>query len=292
MTEYGDREPSSGLWMRVAAVRGSDVAAASSSTASSSTASSSTGPPFLSGRVTGGSQPHDRTRQRQAFRLSAAEGTGGTSAGEDTGEDGSNDGEAERSARCSACGQPVGYWVTDKLTGLLDRWGWDDEAQQLLRWAGRQGRPVALIVVDLDNFKQINDDLGHLAGDAVLRRAAAVIRSATCHEDLAGRYGGHGGDEFLVLLPGADITAAAAVAEGVRLGIKKMHVRVPAGDGSAPTVTGCTASIGIAGGTLVHGTPLQDLLLRADAALRQAKASGRDQTRVAPSNGDTRLYSP
>ncbi len=185
-----------------------------------------------------------------------------------------------RPQHCPSCGQPVGYWATDKLTGLLDRWGWDDEAEQTLCDARRQGRPVSLLIIDLDYFKRINDKLGHLAGDAVLRFAAMTIRSAIRSGDLAGRYGGHAGDEFLVLLPGADVDIARAIAERIRTDIKAMCLCVDIAKESAK-VGGQTASIGLVGGRLVHGTDLRTLLQHADAALREAKLHGRDQVWIA-----------
>lgn len=187
--------------------------------------------------------------------------------------DGSSPGE-----RCASCGQPVGYWATDRLTGLLDRWGWDDKAPDALGRARRRGQPAALLIIDLDYFKRINDEFGHLAGDAFLRSSAGVIRAATGDAGLAGRYGG---DEFLGLLPGADTVTALAVAERIRDGIRGMRIRVEAADGTAAGITGRTASIGIAGGDLVAGVDLVDLLREADDALREAKLAGGDRVRVA-----------
>jgi diguanylate cyclase (GGDEF)-like protein len=191
---------------------------------------------------------------------------------------------------CLSCGQPVGYWSTDKLTGLLDRWGWDDEAEQILRDARRQGHSVSLLIIDLDYFKRVNDELGHLAGDTVLRFTAMTIRSAIRSHDLAGRYGGHAGDEFLVLLPGVGVDVAVALAERVRVNIRTM--RLPFRDiaGATVEISGQTASIGLAGGSLVHGTDLHTLLLQADSALREAKRHGRDQIWIASPAGIRRPF--
>lgn len=179
--------------------------------------------------------------------------------------------------RCASCGQPLGLWAVDKLTGLLDRWGWDNEAQNLLRGARREGQPVALILADLDHFKQINEQFGHLVGDAILRAVARVLRSETRSVDIVGRYGGHGGDEFLVLLPGADVHIAVAVAKRIRLGVKAMRVRIQGADGSIMGIAGRTVSLGVAGGTLVHGVDVTGLVWDADMALREAKRGGRDR---------------
>jgi hypothetical protein len=105
------------------------------------------------------------------------------------------DGGAEQC--CKSCGQLLGYRSTDKLTGLLDRWGWDASAPQAFARAVGQRRSTALLIVDLDWFKLVNDEFGHPAGDAVLRSTAAVLRNASREGDLVGRYGG---DEFLMLL--------------------------------------------------------------------------------------------
>nr|WP_240942466.1 GGDEF domain-containing protein [Planosporangium thailandense] len=190
------------------------------------------------------------------------------------------DGAGPYGSRCRACGQPLGGWATDRLTGLLDRWGWDDEAPRALAHAQQRGEPTALIIVDLDHFKGVNDRFGHLAGDAVLQQVAVVLRTATRRDDLLGRYGGHGGDEFLALLPATDLPAAVAVARRVQAGIRAM--RTAARTIAGPVViTGCTASIGVAAHDAGRTASLPDLLLEADGALRLAKLAGRDQTRTA-----------
>ncbi|NJC70705.1 GGDEF domain-containing protein [Planosporangium thailandense] len=172
----------------------------------------------------------------------------------------------------------MGYWSTDKLTGLLNRWGWDDAAQDTLDRARGRGHPVALLIIDLDCFKRVNDEFGHLVGDAVLQASAGVLRASIRDGDLAGRFGG---DEFLGLLPGVYPAAALAVAERIRDGISRIRVRVGVDDGSGAGVTGCTASIGVAGGALLPGVDMVDLLRRADAALRDAKLAGGDRIRAA-----------
>jgi diguanylate cyclase (GGDEF)-like protein len=146
--------------------------------------------------------------------------------------------EMRRAERCTSCGQPMGYWPSTKLTGLLDRWGRDDEALPALSRVRRQGRQAALLIVDLDHFKQVNDEFGHFAGDAVLQYSATVVRSVMRSNDILRRYGGHGGDEFLVLLPGVDVDNAVAVAECVREGIEDMKVCVSAGHSSTASLAG------------------------------------------------------
>jgi diguanylate cyclase (GGDEF)-like protein len=176
------------------------------------------------------------------------------------------------SSSCDSCGHPHGLWGTDRLTLLLDRWGWDDQAAELLK----ASPSTALLVVDLDNFKRVNDRFGHVAGDEVLRDVADTLRRVTRKGDLLGRYGGHGGDEFLVLLPGTDTEGALTVAERIRTGIRSMVVTAPTSSGTT-SITATTASIGLSVGS--PETDLQSLVLQADAALRGAKRTGRDRVR-------------
>ena len=184
--------------------------------------------------------------------------------------------------RCGTCGQPLGAWATDKLTGLLDRWGWDEEVPRVWTHVRRRHAALTLLLVDIDHFKHVNDEIGHPAGDAVLRAVADVLRDATRGPDIVlGRYGGHGGDEFLVLLPDTDIDGAVTVAHRIAQGIRSVAVPVRTTDSTTTTVTDITASIGIAAGHPGHDLELfDDLLLNADAALRDAKGCGRDQIRV------------
>ncbi|MBP2477857.1 diguanylate cyclase (GGDEF)-like protein [Crossiella equi] len=180
--------------------------------------------------------------------------------------------------RCHACGQPPRPWATDKLTGLLDRWGWDAEAARALAATGRRDEPAALLLLDLDHFKGVNDTLGHPAGDAVLHGVAGLLRTVTGPAAVLGRYGGHGGDEFLALLPGHGPEAARALAARVRAAVPAL--RIPARTVLGPrTVTGLTVSIGLASRRAGDRADLTDLVLAADSALLLAKRGGRDQVR-------------
>ncbi|PSL53235.1 diguanylate cyclase (GGDEF)-like protein [Saccharothrix carnea] len=160
----------------------------------------------------------------------------------------------------------------DRLTGLLDRWGWDVHAPHVLEHAQRQHQPVALLIVDLDHFKRINDEFGHPAGDAALRATAKVLRTAVRKADLVGRFGG---DEFLILLPGADADQALTVAQRISTGIAAIRL-----DASTPgvitTIRGLTASIGITTTSRPGNDTPESLLFDADIALRNAKGAGRD----------------
>jgi diguanylate cyclase (GGDEF)-like protein len=181
--------------------------------------------------------------------------------------------------RCDSCGQ----LVTDPPTGLVERWHWDEAAANVVAKARGFGESIALIMIDLDRFKDVNDSYGHLAGDAVLRAVADVIRDTTREGDLACRYGGSAGDEFLVLLPSSELDEALAVAERIRAGITSMSVTAKVTRELSATIEGQTASIGVATyslGDLVE-LDLEDLMLDADVSLRAAKRHGRDRICVA-----------
>ncbi|MCC6620757.1 MAG: GGDEF domain-containing protein [Deltaproteobacteria bacterium] len=141
--------------------------------------------------------------------------------------------------------------TTDALTGALTRGALTDALGRAL------GRPAALILLDVDHLKAINDRSGHTAGDAVLIAVTTATRSATRVGDVIGRLGG---DELVVLLPGADLTVALAVAERIR---------------SAVAAAGAGASLGVA----AHepGEAIERWLARADEALYRAKNAGRDR---------------
>jgi diguanylate cyclase (GGDEF)-like protein len=181
--------------------------------------------------------------------------------------------------RCESCGQ----LMTDPPTGLIERWHWDEAAADIVARARLGGEPIALIMIDLDRFKDVNDSYGHLAGDAVLRGVADVIRDATREHDLACRYGGSAGDEFLVLLPASELDEALVVAGQIRAGITSMSVTAKVTRELSATIEGQTASIGVATyniGDLVE-LDLEDLMLDADVSLRAAKRHGRDRICVA-----------
>lgn len=188
------------------------------------------------------------------------------------------------SSSCDSCGHPHGPWATDRLTLLLDRWGWDAQAPRILA----SSSSTALVVVDLDNFKAVNDTYGHVAGDAVLKAVADTLRRGTRKGDLLGRYGGHGGDEFLLMLPETGLADALTMTERVRRDIRSLAVPAPIRGGMVK-IDSITASFGVAIGH--PGSDLEALIVEADAALRQAKQSGRDRVR-APRRRRLRLILP
>ena len=161
---------------------------------------------------------------------------------------------------------------TDDLTGLPNRRAAEARLQQLWQHVRRYGEPAAVVMLDVDRFKSINDTWGHATGDAVLRALAQALRETTRAVDLAGRWGG---EEFLVLLPRLTPEAAHRLAE--RLREQAATVRVLAGGQTVP----CTVSLGVA-----MADPADDgaeaWLRRADEALYQAKSGGRNRVVMAP----------
>jgi diguanylate cyclase (GGDEF)-like protein len=164
----------------------------------------------------------------------------------------------------------------DKLTGLADRWGWESKAPELLRDAHQ----AALLLIDLDRFKQINDVWGHQAGDQALVTTAEVVRGAVDDNALVGRYGSYGGDEFLVLVPTSS-DHAIQLAETICASVRAMATTVTTTSGAHVTLAGATASVGVAVRGPTDGRDLSDLIASADGALQQAKRNGRDQVCVA-----------
>ncbi|MGE0067577.1 MAG: GGDEF domain-containing protein [Solirubrobacterales bacterium] len=151
----------------------------------------------------------------------------------------------------------------DKLTGLLNRRGFEERAGQELARARRDHSSVGVISFDLDHFKQVNDVSGHDAGDRTLIRVGEELREAARESDVLARMGG---EEFVALVPGG-VAEARTFAERVRAG---MEASVD------PATLGVTVSAGVA--AEVAPADLERLLTRADAALYAAKAAGRNRT--------------
>jgi len=161
----------------------------------------------------------------------------------------------------------------DHLTGLWNRRMILDQLHRELRRAAHEQRPLAIVLVDLDHFKVINDTHGHAAGDEVLQETARRIRSAMRDYDFIGRYGG---EEFLLLLPGCEAYSAGDVAERVRAGIAAKPAQ------AAGVIMPVRASLGVAWTT--SGTAGPSVLIQAaDEALYRAKALGRDRVEVCAS---------
>jgi diguanylate cyclase (GGDEF)-like protein len=157
----------------------------------------------------------------------------------------------------------------DSLTGVLNRAAFFDILQVAIVRTTRQRTALALMMVDLDHFKDINDRHGHLAGDVVLREAARRLRVSLRASDSIGRYGG---EEFVILAPECSTADAAALAERCRASICSAPIVVP---GASVTVT---ISVGVVGTLGV--TESGQLLRAADEALYRAKHGGRDRVEV------------
>lgn len=155
---------------------------------------------------------------------------------------------------------------TDPLTGAMNRLALAESIARELSRAQRNSRPLSLLMFDLDFFKQLNDRLGHLAGDAALKNVAAATQRQLRASDLLARYGG---EEFVVVLPDADKTQAIETAERLRKRIESLGI--PCGDGTA-----LTASFGVATFP-ADGDDFDSLVAGADAALYNAKQSGRNR---------------
>ena len=166
--------------------------------------------------------------------------------------------------------------MTDPLTHLYNsRWLRDSGERDLTR-AERDGRPLALLLIDLDHFKSVNDHSGHAAGDLVLQRVASRLRSTVRDADAIVRLGG---EEFVALLHDCDADGAEVVAEAMRMAVR--DILLPQGC-ELPRLT---ASIGIASYP-ANGRDLDQLLAAADRAMYAAKHDGRDQVARAPLAAD------
>jgi diguanylate cyclase (GGDEF)-like protein len=162
---------------------------------------------------------------------------------------------------------------TDYRTGLLTMEAWRGEVTAELSRAERQDNPLAVAIIDIDHFKNVNDTFGHLAGDEVLRAVAGILLAQLRCYDRAGRYGG---DEFVVLFP--DTTALQAARIATRLCEKIMSAPVMVGTRHDAAVA-VTVSIGLSQLT-DPGSGLDDLLGAADAALYSSKRAGRCRVRI------------
>ncbi|HEX2359807.1 MAG TPA: GGDEF domain-containing protein [Solirubrobacterales bacterium] len=167
----------------------------------------------------------------------------------------------------------------DKLTGLLNRRGFEERVATELSHARREGAPVGVVSFDIDHFKRVNDEWGHEAGDRVLSHLGEVFREQSRATDVIARMGG---EEFVAVLPLVEVGAARAYAERVRTAFS-----VPA----SPDVPRATISAGVTAG--VTPVDVEPLLQTADSALYAAKLGGRNRTIVEPSpNGDRALREP
>ena len=157
--------------------------------------------------------------------------------------------------------------TTDSLTGAANRRQFFASTEREARRASRHERPLSLLMLDVDHFKQINDHHGHDVGDRALRRLVSICREELRDTDTVGRLGG---EEFGILLPETTLEAAAQVAERLRSAL--------AGD-----ALGVASSVSVGVAEMHDAEPIQSLVKRADQALYRAKNAGRDRVVVAPS---------
>jgi len=162
--------------------------------------------------------------------------------------------------------------LVDGLTGLANRRQCEETLASELARVERFGGALALVVADLDWFKDVNDRYGHPSGDAVLREFAALLQESLRDIDLAGRWGG---EEFLLILPGTDLAGGAQVSERIRLALAGRIVL--SADGTPVPVT---ASFGVA--ATPPATTAAELFSAADAALYEAKRNGKNRVETAP----------
>ena len=157
----------------------------------------------------------------------------------------------------------------DPLTGMFNRRGFAEACARVIEREANAGRPVTVLIFDIDHFKSINDRFGHPAGDELLKLFATIVVINLRLTDLSGRIGG---EEFAALLP-CPLEEGVIVAERVREAFQGCGIVCE--DGTVDT----TVSIGVAGGPA--GTELEVLLAAADTALYQAKRSGRNRVEAA-----------
>jgi diguanylate cyclase (GGDEF)-like protein len=151
--------------------------------------------------------------------------------------------------------------ITDCLTGIKTRRYFLESIHSEWSRASRSGRPFALVLIDLDKFKSVNDDLGHLEGDLVLARVGRILEQRCRHSNVVARYGG---DEFIVLMPETSIDHAQTLGERLRAALandallRERHI---------------TGSVGVASFPM-HGATIEEIIRQADQAMYQSKSSG------------------
>jgi diguanylate cyclase (GGDEF)-like protein len=164
--------------------------------------------------------------------------------------------------------------MVDGLTGLFVRRYFDARIDEEIERSKRYGQPFSVVMMDIDDFKHLNDTYGHLLGDRVLRGVAQVVKTQMRGVDTAARYGG---EEISIVLPRTEMVAALNQAERIRAAIAEL--RVTAEGGAGPAV-GVTASFGIAAYPESGATTAEDVVRRADRALYRAKKTGKNRVEL------------
>ena len=167
--------------------------------------------------------------------------------------------------------------LQDPLTGLYNRRYMDERLGSELAASNRHGRPLSLLMIDIDHFKRVNDEHGHVAGDEALKMVAFVLRGAVRKEDVISRYGG---EEFVVIARETPLDGARALAERIRRAIEKSRFAWQGKELGVTVSVGVTASVALA--EFVPGRTERDLLAAADRALYAAKQAGRNRVVAAP----------
>jgi diguanylate cyclase (GGDEF)-like protein len=166
--------------------------------------------------------------------------------------------------------------LSDGLTGLANRRCFDETIGREFQRTARNGRPLSLIMVDIDLFKTFNDQYGHLAGDACLRAIGAAMRDVLRRPgDIAARYGG---EEFAILLPETDVAGAVQIVSDMQAVVRRLAIRQEAGPLGVVTLSAGVASW--SPGSLTATSAW--LVEAADGALYEAKALGRNTFTVHP----------
>lgn len=164
------------------------------------------------------------------------------------------------------------YATHDPLTGLFNRRGLISHLRQWVSWAYRYSRPLVVLLVDVDEFKRVNDEHGHAVGDAALQCIAEALRESTRESDLIARYGG---DEFAIVAPETDAEEYATLSHRILTSVRTIHC--PDWDGLPVSLT-----VSVGGAVLTprgaHSDRVIDIVLAgADSSLYEAKSSGRDR---------------
>jgi two-component system cell cycle response regulator len=162
--------------------------------------------------------------------------------------------------------------LIDPLTGLNNRRHFEERLGSELAAAQRHGRPMSLLLCDVDHFKNINDEHGHLAGDETLRMVASVLRGAVRKEDVLARYGG---EEFTVIARETALDGAQALGERIRRAVEKSRCAWQGMDLGVTVSIGVTVSVGLA--EFAPGRSERELIQAADRALYLAKQAGRNR---------------
>ena len=162
--------------------------------------------------------------------------------------------------------------IRDPLTGLFNRRYMEETLERECARFNRLGTPISLIMMDLDHFKQFNDTFGHISGDTLLRQFGSWLKTQKRVEDIACRFGG---EEFILILPGANLDIARKRAEQLRLGVKRLR-----GEQKDKFHHQVSLSLGVAVFP-DHGSTVEEIITAADMAMYQAKKEGRDRVRVA-----------